>query len=234
MFGLKKRYSKTSFSQSGEDLLVQFAFKAMGRDKVFYLDIGTHDPVKFNNTYGLYLRGDRGVCVEPNPELNRRIAKVRPGDKCLNVGVAAQAEAGMKFYVVNPSTLSTFSAEEAERLRSYGRNIVETLEIAVISVEELLREHCEQAPDFVSIDCEGMDDVILANFPFDEFRPAMLCIETITYREDGSETKRQEIMDLMQGHGYMVYADTYINTIFIDEAAWRSRPVKQRNKQGNG
>ena len=34
MFGLKKRYSKTSFSQSGEDLLVQFAFKAMGEQLV--------------------------------------------------------------------------------------------------------------------------------------------------------------------------------------------------------
>jgi len=225
VIGFRKRYSKTSYSQVGEDLIIQFVLKALGKERVYYLDIGTHDPVKFNNTYGLYLQGGSGICVEPNPELNRRIRKTRPRDKCVNSGVGPEAGSSMKFYVMKPSTLSTFSSEEAERLVSYGKKLVQTLEVPVITVSVLLDKYCERTPNFVSIDCEGMDDIILRDFPFDSMRPEVFCVETITYREDGSETKRHEIIDLMEEKGYMVFADTYINTIFIDRGAWRGRPL---------
>ncbi|HIL70794.1 MAG TPA: FkbM family methyltransferase, partial [Verrucomicrobia bacterium] len=66
MFFRKK--GKQSYSQCGEDLLIQFIFKTMKRSDLRYLDIGAHDPVKFNNTFGLYRAGHRGVCIEPNPE----------------------------------------------------------------------------------------------------------------------------------------------------------------------
>jgi hypothetical protein len=39
----------------------------------------------------------------------------------------------------------------------------------------------------------------------------------LTYAEDKSERKIEEISALMHSKGYFTYADTYINTIFVDK-----------------
>jgi hypothetical protein len=64
---------------------------------------------------------------------------------------------------------------------------------------------------------------VLGSFDFSSFRPEVFCVETLTYTEDKTEQKIQGIFDLMIANGYMTYADTYINTIFVDRDAWLSR-----------
>ncbi len=65
--------------------------------------------------------------------------------------------------------------------------------------------------------------MILQNFDFETYRPAVFCVETLTYTEDKSERKLTEIIELMHANGYLTYADTYINTVFVDAAAWKRR-----------
>lgn len=78
------------------------------------LDIGAFDAVRFSNTYLFYRRGLSGVCVEPNPERCARFQRRRPRDRCLNVGVGPRPEP-LKFHVIKPPTLSTFSERDAQR-----------------------------------------------------------------------------------------------------------------------
>ena len=47
-----------------------------------------------------------------------------------------------------------------------------------------------------------------------ERRPKAVCIETLTYSESGTASKRVELIDAIVSTGYDVYADTYINTVF--------------------
>ncbi|HIG28368.1 MAG TPA: FkbM family methyltransferase [Verrucomicrobiales bacterium] len=224
MFFRKK--GKQSYSQCGEDLLIQFIFKTMKRSDLRYLDIGAHDPVKFNNTFGLYRAGHRGVCIEPNPELSRRFKSIRRGDTCLNIGIGETRESAMDFYVMSRTTLSTFSKEEAERVASFGKNKIEkVVSVPVEPIREILDKHFQSPPDFVSIDVEGMDEVVLNGFDFDQCRPTVFCIETLTFTEDNQEQKQEHIIERLKSCGYMVYADTYINTIFVDRDRWRQRPT---------
>ena len=69
---LGPKYRK-SYSQCGEDIIVARLLRDMGIDMPFYVEIGTNDPVIFNNTYFFYRRGAHGVCVEPNPKLHKKI-----------------------------------------------------------------------------------------------------------------------------------------------------------------
>ncbi|WP_236263975.1 hypothetical protein, partial [Dysgonomonas sp. Marseille-P4677] len=48
-------YNNISFSQEGEDLVINrfLENKPMG----FYIDIGAHHPLRFSNTYKFYLKG---------------------------------------------------------------------------------------------------------------------------------------------------------------------------------
>jgi hypothetical protein len=73
------------------------------------------------------------------------------------------------------------------------------------------------------LDIEGLDYDILNDWDFEKYRPEIFCIETITYTENNTENKIDKIIDLMKLKGYRVYADTYINTIFVSENAWGQR-----------
>src|SRR2546430_2805880 len=63
------RSGQRSYSQCGEDLLVNFIFGAIRQSAVSYLDVGAHHPTFLSNTYLFYKAGGSGVCVEPDPRL---------------------------------------------------------------------------------------------------------------------------------------------------------------------
>ena len=81
---------KKSYSQCGEDLIVQFVFETMNVARPTYLDIGAHHPTLLNNTYIFYQAGARGVNVEPDPALISRFNRVRPADVNLNCGIGPE------------------------------------------------------------------------------------------------------------------------------------------------
>ncbi len=224
---IKRNYcthSKVSFSQCGEDLILQYLFSTLGIATVTYLDIGAHHPAYLNNTYFFYRRGGRGVCVEPDPSLYHEFIKMRPHDQTLSCGVgvcAGEAE----FFVMSERTLNTFSRAEAERYQSYGtQRITKVLNVELRTINDILKANFSTRPNLVSLDVEGMDYAILQTVDFKTYRPEVFCIETLTYTENKTERKLNEIIRLMHANGYWSYADTYINTIFVDAVAWENRP----------
>ena len=214
---------RISYSQCGEDLILKQLFMVLGIDRVSYLDIGAHHPTFLSNTYLFYKSGGRGVCVEPDPSLFAEFPKKRPRDTHLNCGVGiVPGEAD--FFVMSASTLNTFSREEAERYQSYGKQrILKTIKMELKTVDEIIDKNFDKCPNLVSLDVEGMDYVILQHFNFSKYRPQVFCLETLSYTEDKTERKLTEIIELMKSNGYMIYADTYINTIFVDELSWKNR-----------
>ncbi len=215
--------SRIAYSQCGEDLILQHLFMVLGIDRVSYLDIGAHHPTYLSNTYLFYQAGGRGVCIEPDPELFKEFPGKRPRDTHLNCGVGIQSGEA-DFFVMSSSTLNTFSKAEAERYQSYGQQrIMKTIRIKLETVNEIIQRHFDKTPNLVSLDVEGMDYMILQSFDFKRYRPEAFCAETLSYTEDKSERKLTEIIELMHANGYSTYADTYINTIFVDTATWNNR-----------
>ncbi len=216
--------STISYSQCGEDLILQYLFMWLKIEPVSYLDIGAHHPTHLSNTYLFYQKGGRGVCIEPDPGLFGEFLKKRPRDTLLNCSVGIQSGEA-DFFVMSNNSLNTFSRAEAERYQSHGRQrIMKTIRVRLETVNEVIRRNFDRAPNLVSLDVEGLDYMILQNFDFGKYRPAAFCVETLTYTEDKSERKLTEIIELMHANGYLTYADTYINTLFVDAAAWNNRP----------
>jgi len=215
---------KKSYSQCGEDLIMDSMFGSLGIKRPSYMDIGAYDPYEISNTYLFYRRGSRGVCIEPNPVRFRRIQRARRGDTCFNMGVGPETKAAMDFFIMSQETLSTFSAEEARRVATYGRNrIKKTLQIPVIALPDLIAKHHLQAPDFLSIDLEGSELAVLQTLDLKTWRPKAFCVETLTYTEDKTEKKQLDTIQWIKDQNYMLYADTYINSIFVDRAFWDQR-----------
>jgi len=215
---------KRSFSQSGEDMIMQHIFMWLRIDKPAYIDIGAHHPTYLSNTYHFYENGSTGVCVEPDPFLFEAIRKRRKRDICLNVGVGAGGADKADFYILSTRTLNTFSREEALRYASYeGKAIEKVVQIPLVSISSIIEKNCPQGPNLVSLDVEGKDLEILQDFDFGRFNPEVFCIETLTYTEDNTERKLTEIIDFMLTKNYFVYADTYLNSIFVSRDAWNKR-----------
>ena len=211
---------KKSYSQSGEDLIVRYVFDILKIPSPTYLDIGAHHPTYLSNTYIFYETGSKGVNVEPDPQLYSHINKIRQRDTNLNIGIADKKEV-LDFYVMTSSTLNTFSLDEAKKAESKKIKIDKVIQVLVMPVNDILNEHFADAdPDFLSLDVEGLDLKILQSFDFVRWRPKVICVETITYSEKRDGKKIKEIDSLLIEKGYFVYADTYINTIFVDKAIW--------------
>ena len=207
-----------SYSQQGEDLLIDKALIERGIMHPTYIDIGAYDPIRANNTYLFYKRGLSGVCVEPDPQLFSVLKRKRPHDKCLNAGIGPTDFPNAKFYVMTTKQLSTFSQEEAKHMAesgSYGSQaITKVLDIPIVSINRLLAESFTKSPDVLSIDTEGYDLDIVRALDFTRFAPQVMCIETLRYDEAGNIHKMKDIIDYVISKGYEVFADTHVNTIF--------------------
>jgi FkbM family methyltransferase len=211
---LGKTYYKKSYSQQGEDIIVESALKQLGKKDMIYLDIGAHHPFYLSNTYYFYKQGHKGVCVEPDTKLCKLIQKKRPKDVCLAVGIGEKDASVQRFYKMNPPSLNTFSKEEAESLEQYGHTIESVHEIKIMNINTIFEKYFSRTPDFVSIDTEGLDLEILKSINFTKYRPSVFCIETKEYKTDSRD---ESIITFMKSNGYEVYADTHLNTIFYNK-----------------
>ncbi len=216
-------YSQLTYAQCGEDLILASLFYKLSIDKPSYLDIGANHPSYISNTYYFYLRGSRGVCVEPNPFLSKKIEKLRKGDIVLNVGIGLNEQSEADFYLFPKSAhgLSTFSKDEAEYWKNTGMKKVGKIEfekiikVALVNINTVINKHCKKVPDFITIDVEGLDLSILRSLDFDICTPRVFIVETLKYDSDQNEFKNSEIIDFMISKGYEQYADTHVNTIFF-------------------
>jgi FkbM family methyltransferase len=204
-----------SFAQAGEDLLIRFLFGMLEIERPTYLDIGAFHPWRYSNTALLYLNGSRGINVEADPDSAALIRHDRPDDQTLAVGCGPEP-GRLTFFRMSAPTLNTFSraAAEAAVEESGGRyQVTSTTSVEVRTVAQILDGR--PCPDLVSLDVEGMDLAILHTLPTWGGRPAVICVETATYSETGGSRKLTEPAELLSEHGYIQFADTWMNTVFV-------------------
>ncbi|HVV15524.1 MAG TPA: FkbM family methyltransferase [Candidatus Paceibacterota bacterium] len=213
---------KASYAQNGEDLLIDFIFRALKIDCPSYIDIGAHDPLHKSNTVRLYKQGSRGINIEANPVLYKCFPRKRPGDINLNIGIAPHAGT-LDFYVMNNPGLSTFSKEEAERLvRDHGFAIASVYPVRVRTVADVIEEYCGgTCLDLLTIDTEGLDEDILRSVDFSKYRPKVICVETISFSKTRGGVKDERLISFLKEQGYLLLADTYINSLFVDASVWK-------------
>ena len=224
---LTRAYKKNSYSQAGEDRILTYLFNSLGIKNPSYLDIGANYPISDNNTYIFYETGSTGVCVEADPSLFDELSKIRKNDKCLNIGVTFDDRKEADFYVFPLAGLNTLSKEEAEYREKHGSYKVErVIKIPLKTINEIIEENFDETPDLISIDIEGIDLEVLRSLDFDKHRPTAICVETITYSENRTERKIMEITDFVTSKGYFVYADTHINTIFVETERFADPNIK--------
>lgn len=212
------QFAVPTFAQQGEDVIIKSIFENhLKIANPTFIDIGAYHPAYSNNTFLMYLDGSRGVLVEPNPAYTELLKQGRPEDTVLNIGIGITDESEADYYVFDEfSQLNTFSKERTdEYIEKYGPEILkEVMKMPLVNINSVLEQNFENAPDIFSIDVEGLDLAILETLDFSRFRPALFCVETSIF---GTFDVDEGIPALMHDNGYVMRANTYSNSIFIDK-----------------
>jgi len=210
--------TKLSYSQSGEDLVSLTLLQKLGVANPTYLDVGAFLPILGNNTYLMSRNGGHGVLVEPNVACIKELKSKRPGDIVLNIGIAfTEKEEVADYYVLNHPQMNTFDGDEARRRETDSQRqtlIKEVVKMPLVPINKVIAEHMNgTAPDYLSVDVEGLELTILKTLDFNKYRPKVICADTLT---DGGMKMNNGSADFLTSKGYVVRGMTHANTIFVD------------------
>lgn len=200
------------FGQYGEDAITERLLRKHTSAPIKYLEIGIPDPINGSNTYHFYLNGYRGVCVEANPDVIEAVKNKRPDDEVLGCGCGAVKDEGsnLEFYVIEGRhSANTFSKDSLNTLVGKGFKCEKKIEVPMISLNTIMAQYFSGGADFISIDVEGYEYIILNDLDFTKYPVSVFCIEK------GDE----RVKDLLFKNGYIQAAETPANWIFMT-AEW--------------
>jgi FkbM family methyltransferase len=209
-----KKYSLSSYSQEGEDLILQriFGYKNVG----FYIDVGAYHPFRFSNTYLFYLKGWRGINIDPTPGSMKLFNKFRKRDINLEVGIS-EKEGVLTYYIFNEPALNTFDENLAKkRDGKKGYYIIKELSIKVYPLSKILEEYLPEGQkiDFLTIDVEGKDFEVLKSNDWSRFRPKVVLVEILSSSIE--EVFESPIYIFMKENGYSFFAKTFNTCFFVE------------------
>ena len=219
---LRSGFGKKSYSQCGEDLIIDYFLRSIESTEISWIDIGAHHPKYLNNTYFFYKMGFRGINIDANPYAISKFKFLRRGDVNLNYGLGMEDER-RKLYVMSDPALSCFGIEEVNNALKVNSRLTVKKELLIncITLSTLIENlNIKKFPSFLNLDVEGMDEIIveqLTQYTHDKL-PQVICCETINYERFKNQIKDMELINKIEKIGYKVYADTWLNTILIKNA----------------
>jgi FkbM family methyltransferase len=162
-----------SFAQNREDVRLRRAFP---HDDGFFVDVGAADPVEHSVTKALSLRGWTGINVEPQRFYFDRIAKDRPTEINLNIGLSDRP--GQMTFFESPSHRG-FSTLDPAVAATWAEKGIEsrTVTVAVTTLADVCAKHAKRPIDFLKIDVEGHEAAVLRGADFRRFRPKAVVVE---------------------------------------------------------
>jgi FkbM family methyltransferase len=202
-----------SYAQRYEDMHLLRCFERQRSG--FYIDVGAGHPVYDNVSFVFYLRGWRGITVEPNPWLAQLSEAVRPRDTRVQSLVGA-AEGEATYYLVEDfHGLSTTIASHAHAAeREFGKRST-AMTVPVTTLQALCERYVQGEIDFLKIDVEGGERAVIEGGHWRRFRPKVVVLEALTpvtlapaWRSWGP---------LLTGHGYRFAYFDGLNSYYAAE-----------------
>jgi FkbM family methyltransferase len=203
-----------SYAQNLEDYHLELMFP--GQDVGTYVDVGGGHPVADNVSFWFYLKGWRGLVVEPQQALADIYAHVRPRDHTVSC-LAGRAEGEAQFHLVE--RLHGFSStvrEHAQAAAEFGAAF-KTVTKPMRTLAALIAEAGLEAIDFLKIDVEGAEAEVLAGMDFDRCRPRVILLEAVAPGSMADASAGWE-HDLL-AHDYRFVFFDRLNRFYVAEEA---------------
>ncbi|MEO5998769.1 MAG: FkbM family methyltransferase [Chitinophagaceae bacterium] len=200
------------YSQEGEDIILDRIFE--GQQRGFYMDIGSHHPIRFSNTHKFYLKGWNGINIDATPGSMLPFKDIRPRDINIEIGISSQ-EGEMDYFIMDEPALNTFSKDRVDQLISDTTyKLKETVTVKTRTLEQVMKQYVplDQHIDFLTIDVEGLDFEILHSNDWNKYRPCIVLLEDL--HSSIENVANSELYLFMKGLKYELLSRTY-NTVFF-------------------
>jgi len=172
------------YTQHREEKIILPYFQNYNPSELSFLDIGANDGIFFSNTWDLTLLGWSGCCVEPSAKAFSLLEKNYLGNTkvhLFNFGISDSNER-KKFYdsgnwSTNPAPPSALSSlYESHKNNFIGMEWEET-ECEFVTFETFFAQSPIKKFDFISIDVEGHDSIVLNQIDLNQIGCKLICLE---------------------------------------------------------
>ena len=177
------KHRKSSKSQLFQDLFVQF----IHNDKTngTFLEFGATDGISLSNSVMLENKfGWTGVLAEPSPQWKQKLFENRPNATILTDCIYSETGKKLDFFVSDSGVLSTLEEfRESDALSMPGNTRARNAsgyncEVKTISLNDVISKYFDGIKiDYMSVDTEGSELLILKQFDFDNFAPKVVTVE---------------------------------------------------------
>ena len=175
--------SRADKSQYGEEGLLDTHLPPTG----LFLEVGAFQPIMFSNTWALERRGWRGVAVDANPDYAFAWRLFRPRTPYWSFAITPDGQEHAVLFRTDPrfGAVSSLFRGHVEKWSVPEGTEINALTVQACSVRDLLEMFVSEfgaAPDFIQLDCEGLDaelvHALLTTVP-SEHLPRHLMIESL-------------------------------------------------------
>jgi FkbM family methyltransferase len=199
-----------SYAQNLEDYHLDLVFE--GQPEGTYIDIGGGHPVADNVSFWFYLKGWRGLVVEPQEQLAAIYRGVRPRDHVASC-LAGRADGEAEFHVVDRlHGFSTTVRQHAAGAAQFGAGYTTTTK-PVRTLASLCAEAGLDRIDFLKIDVEGAEADVIAGMDFSRWRPRVVVVEAVA---PGSMAEAWTAWEpALLAHGYRFVFSDRLNRFYV-------------------
>ena len=186
------------YSQNNESDIVEKFFGSGYKGN--FLSIGENDGITLSNVYDLTLKGWDGTCVEPSPTAFEKLETLYLGlpHTLINAAVMdkngedTMYHSGEHLGKGDTSLLSTMIPDEKKR---WVKESWTEIKVPVINFSVLLGISKVKIFDFISLDVEGAERIILKQMDLKSLGCRLLCVEF-----NGKEQDKFDAIVLPQGY----------------------------------
>jgi hypothetical protein len=141
----------------------------------FFIDLAANDAVRISNTYALETQLDwQGVCLEPNPVYWSSLSYRRCHAAAAVVGSQNMSEVSFKF----PNDKAPKGGIVGKEFDNKDSNGEESQRRFTVKLSDVFRRfNVPRVIDYISLDVEGAEDLVMSAFPFSEYRFNLLTVE---------------------------------------------------------
>ncbi|MHC1772678.1 MAG: FkbM family methyltransferase [Flexilinea sp.] len=192
-----------SYAQNYEDVILWRTLKHIERG--FYIDVGAMDPTIESVTKAFYDAGWHGINIEPVQKWFAKLVVERPED--INLQIALGDKDGIvDFYEVVDTGLSTVNKDLVVNLpEKRGFKVNKNL-VSMKTLNSICEEYQVKEIQFLKIDVEGAEYLVLNGLDLKKFRPWIILVEATL--PDSQIKNYTEWDPLLKNSGYrFVYFD---------------------------
>jgi FkbM family methyltransferase len=194
---------RISTSQLFQDLFVSFIHR--NKRHGTFLEFGATDGVEFSNSLMLERHFDwTGVLAEPSPQWHTQLFNNRKSTTIITDCIFSETGQELDFFVSDIGVLSTLEEFRDSDSRSIPANTQArnssgySCKVKTISLNDVMETYFDGKPvDYMSVDTEGSELLILQGFDFEKYAPKVVTVEH-------NFTDSQEQLDaLFSNNNYM-------------------------------